>query len=298
MGREDIKNSTQKLAARLLLLGLLFSSSLVLGQDVPKPSADDHYVDSQYLKISRQLSIGVGVGFERFDTNFKFTEKSTGRTAYIDLEGTLGLPETDTVPMIYGYWRISKKHGLGFSYYQIKREASLLAIDENLGDLTITGDVTMADASRFYYFSYNYTAYHDDRTYVFWSLGLNAIDLKYRLDATGMIDFHGAPLVSNEYRQEVNQLAPLPMIGVDAWFAITPRWAYGAKLAYIGGSYKEISANILDIRVRAKYAFNKNVGFLFGFNSFLSNIEIDETDFFTDVNYAFSGFKIGLDVGF
>jgi len=101
-----MKNATQKLACCLLLPGFLFISSSVLGQDVPKSSTDDPYVGDQYIKnISRKLAIGVAVGVERFDTNFKFTEKSTGRTAYVDLEGTLGLPETDTVPMIYGYWR-------------------------------------------------------------------------------------------------------------------------------------------------------------------------------------------------
>ena len=88
------------------------------------------------------------------------------------------------------------------------------------------------------------------------------------------------------------------MIGIDAWFALTPRWAFGAKLALIGGSYKEVTAKILEIKIRAKYAFNKNVGLSIGFNDFYSVIEIDETDVLTDVIYGFSGLKIGVDVGF
>jgi hypothetical protein len=113
-----------------------------------------------------------------------------------------------------------------------------------------------------------------------------------------MIDFRGTPIASGEYSQEINQIAPLPMIGIDAWFALTPKWAFGTKLSVIGGSYEEITAKILEIKVRAKYAFNKNVGMSFGFNSFSSVIEIDDPDVFTDINYGFSGFKVGVDLGF
>ena len=113
-----------------------------------------------------------------------------------------------------------------------------------------------------------------------------------------MIDFHGVPLVSNEYKRDINQLAPLPMVGIDAWFALTPKWAFGTKLSFVGGTYEEVTARILEIKVRAKYAFCNKVGLLFGFNTFTSDIGIDDPDFFTDVNYSFSGFKLGIDVGF
>ena len=286
-------------SCQLVLLVSIFVASSALGQNETETDEVDYIIDGQYIKnVSRTLSIGVGVGIERFDTNVKFTNKSTGRSVFIDMEGTLGLPETDTVPIVYGYWRINGNHGLGFSYYQIRRETTLLGIDENLGDLKITGDVTLADVSRFYYLAYNYTVFRDDRSYVFLSFGLNAIDLKYRLGATGTIDFDGTPIASGEYSREVNQIAPLPLIGIDAWFALTPKWAFGTKLSVIGGSYEEVSARILEIKVRAKYAFNNNVGMSFGFNSFTSDIEIDDPDVFTDINYGFSGFKVGVDLGF
>jgi len=294
-----LKYESRLLATASVLLVIIFVTSSAFGHSEAETDEVDYINSGEYIKnISRTLSIGVGVGIERFDTNVKFTNKSTGRSVFIDMEGTLGLPETDTVPIVYGYWRINGNHGLGFSYYQIRRETTLLGIDENLGDLKITGDVTLADVSRFYYLAYNYTAYHDDRSYVFLSFGLNAIDLKYRLGATGTIDFDGTPIASGEYSREVNQIAPLPLIGIDAWFALTPKWAFGTKLSVIGGSYEEVTARILEIKVRTKYAFNKNVGISFGFNSFTSVIEIDEPDVLTDINYGFSGFKVGVDLGF
>jgi hypothetical protein len=287
------------LASVSILVVSTFVASSALGQS-ESDAAEVDYINSGRGggAVGRTLSIGIGVGFERFDTNVKFTEKSTGKTVFIDLEGTLGMPETDVVPILYGFWRINDKHGIGFSYYQIRRETTLLGIDENLGDLAITGNVKMSDESRFYSLSYNYSVYHDDRAYVFLALGVNAIDLKYRLGAEGTIDIGGTPIVSGEYSQEVNQIAPLPMIGIDAWFALTPKWAFGTKFALIGGSYKEVTAKAMEIKIRAKYSFNKNVGLSFGFNDFYSVIEIDEADVLTDINYGFSGFKIGIDLGF
>jgi hypothetical protein len=164
--------------------------------------------------------------------------------------------------------------------------------------LTIKGDIKMSDESSFSSLSYNYSVYHDDRAYVFLSLGVNVIDLKYSVDMEGMIDFDGTPIVSDEDSRGVNQIAPLPLIGIDAWFALTPKWAFGSKLSLIGGSYQDVTAKILEIKIRVKYTFNKNVGMSFGFNDFYSVIEIDEADLLTDIVYGFSGLKIGIDLGF
>jgi len=163
-----LKYESRLLATASVLLVIIFVTSSAFGHSEAETDEVDYINNGQYIKnISRTLSIGVGVGFGRFDTNVKFTEKSTGRSVFIDMEGTLGLPETDTVPILYGYWRINGNHGLGFSYYQIKRETSLFTIDGNFDNLTVTGEAKLSDVSRFYYLAYNYTAYHDDRSYVF-----------------------------------------------------------------------------------------------------------------------------------
>jgi hypothetical protein len=298
-GESTLNYKSSLLASALLLLVSTFVASSALGQGESE-AAEVDYINGgrQVGAVGRTLSIGIGVGLELFDTNVKFTEKSTGRTVFIDMEGTLGMPETDVVPILYGYWRINDKHGIGFSYYQIRRENTLLDIDKSLGDLTIKGDIKMSDESSFSSLSYNYSVYYDDRAYVFLSLGVNVIDLKYSVDMEGMIDFDGTPIVSGEDSRGVNQIAPLPLIGIDAWFALTQKWAFGSKLSFIGGSYQDVTAKILEIKIRVKYTFNKNVGMSFGFNDFYSVIEIDEADLLTDIVYGFSGLKIGIDLGF
>ena len=162
-------------------------------------SAGDDVTDN----IGRKFSIGFGVGYESFNTNLKVTELSTGRDVFVDMEGTLGLPESDTIPMIYGYFRPSRKHGIGFSYFQVKRDGNLFALNENLGDLNVTGDVSLSDRTSFYYMSYNYTAYEDDRAFVFASLGLYGLDLEYNLTANGTLSFRDIPIASGQFERTI-----------------------------------------------------------------------------------------------
>ena len=287
-----MKYRSQRLLAGSTAVAAFFIAAQAFGHDDPVP--DTVYSEN----ISRTLSIGLAAGYERFDTNFKFTDKSSGRSVFVDAEGTLGLPETDFVPILYGYWKPAKRHGLGFSYFQIKRESTLLAVDENFSDLTVTGNISLSDRSRFYYLSYNYTALQDDRAFIFLSLGLYGLDLKYQLDATGDISFRGVPIIGREYSREADVFAPLPMLGLDAWFAMTPRWALGTKIALVGGKYQDVSGTVVEAKIRAKYAFNRNLSLFFGVNYFQGDIKIDKNARKTDISYGFEGFFAGLDVGF
>ena len=75
------------------------------------------------LSGSRDTGLGLGYALVRFDTSVKFTDKQSNQTIFVDAEGTLDLPDSDAVPVFYGIYRISKKHAIGFSYFQVRRES-------------------------------------------------------------------------------------------------------------------------------------------------------------------------------
>ena len=243
---------TQALIAGLVaVLGVIYA---------PEGNAHDEVAtDDEYARNMRnKFSLGVAAGFERFDTNFNFTDKSKGRHVFVDAEGTLGLPETQTIPIIYGFYRPSKKHGIGFSFFQIDRDSNLFVLDENIGDLNVTGDVTLSDQSSFYYLSYNYTAYEDDRAFIFASFGLYGLDLKYTLTAEGTLSFRGTPIASGTFEREESIFAPLPQLGIDAWIANHQQWAIGAKVAMIGGKVNDVSAFVGESKRRTRVGCSKH----------------------------------------
>ena len=260
---------------------------------------DEGYFEGETTEaLSRRLSIGIAGGLMRFDTNFKFTDRETGRSVFLDSEGSMGLPEVKTIPLIYGFWRPSPKHGLGFAYFSVRRDSELVAIDRNFGDLSVEGRASLQDDTRFYQLAYNYTLFQDSRAFLFASLGITAIDLKYDFDAFGVLLIDGEPVTTGSYTENLEQFAPIPMIGLDAWFAITDKWSFGARASFVAGEVSDVRALILESRIRAKYDFNEHIGLLMGLLYFDGDVTLNDTDRKTEINYGFEGLFFGLDVGF
>ena len=266
---------------------------------LPMASAQDSLLeDSSTMALGRKLSVGIAGGPMRFDTNFKFTNRDTGRSVFLDSEGSMDLPEVKAIPLMYGYWRPSQKHGLGFAYFSVHRDSELIAIDRNFGDLSVDGRASLNDDTRFYTLAYNYTLFQDSRAFLFASLGITAIDLKYDFDAFGVVSINGEPVATGAYAEKLEQFAPIPLIGLDAWFAITDKWSFGARASFVAGEVADVRALILESRIRAKYDFNKNVGLLIGLLYFDGDVTLNDTDRKTEINYGFEGLFLGLDVGF
>jgi hypothetical protein len=254
--------------------------------------------DPNSLSLSRTLSVGIAVGVMRFDTNFKFTDRDTGVSVFLDAEGSMNLPEVKAIPLVYGYWRPTPKHGLGFGYFSIRRESELIVIDRNFDELTLDGRATLTDDTRFYALTYNYTLLQDPRALLFASFGIKAIDLVYQFDAVGTVSLDGEPVESGTYSETLDQFAPIPLAGLDAWFALTKKWSFGARAAFVAGDVNDVRAVIIESSIRAKYTFNENVGLVMGVNYFDGDITINQTDLKTEINYGFDGLFLGLDVGF
>jgi hypothetical protein len=279
-----------------VILVLIYSAtipSFVIAQEEVQESEGSYVAE-----LRRKFILGLAAGYFIFDTNFKFANKTNGRILFIDAEGTLGLPETELTPMIYGVYRPSKRHGFGFGYFGIRRETNLLAIDENLGDINVTGDVFLSDRTRFLTLAYNLTVFEDDRANIFASFGVNAIDLRYQVVAEGNVTIGGQPVRDGRHEEVINQFAPLPLIGIDAWFAVTPKWAIGSKIALVAGKYDEVSGAAFEVRVRTRYSFNKRLGAVFGVNYFDARINVDKQDKRTEITYGFDGIYAGLDISF
>jgi len=262
------------------------------------PAAAQDFDDPNSLMLGRTLSVGIAAGLMRFDTNLKITDRETGRSVFLDAEGTLQLPETKVMPIVYGYWRPSPKHGLGFGYFSVRRDSELIAIDRNFDDLRLDGRATLTDDTRFYALKYNYTVFQDSRAFVFASFGIKAIDLEYQFDAIGQVSLDGEVIESGTYSSTIEQFAPIPLAGIDAWFALTDKWSFGARAAFVAGDVSDVRAVITESSIRAKYDFNKNVGLIFGINYFDGDITINAADEKQEINYGFDGVMLGIDVGF
>jgi hypothetical protein len=232
----------RKFALLLLSLSMFYNAA---GQ------ADENPVSgSDYAKYAREeLSIGVGVAIATFNTNVKFTDKSTGLPIFIDAEGSLGLQETLPVPLIYGFWRPWHRHGISFSYFRIHREGSSLAVDTDLGDLKVKGDLRISDRSSFSCLSYNYTALENERALVLVSLGMYALNLKASVSAEGEIITESEQDTSGHFEESINQFTPFPLIGLRALSALAPGLMIAVGVSIVGGKYQNASAFVFEAKM-------------------------------------------------
>jgi carbon monoxide dehydrogenase subunit G len=244
-----------------------------------------------------KFALGVGYAIARFDTNFKFKDKQSGISVFVDGEGTLGLPETDFVPILYGAYRFNKKHMMGFSYFRVKRESTLLDFDDTVDDITISGQVTLRDNTRFYNLFYGYSLYEDERSRVQGLIGINALDLKYVFEANGTISYPGGSTTAS-YETEEGIFAPLPLFGFNFWYAFTPKWSLDTKVTFVAGQYQETKAWVVNTAITSRYQFNRHVGGLLGIAYFDADVTVEDSEERTDVNYGYDGLFLGLHIVF
>ena len=245
------------------------------------------------LNPDAKSAIGLGIAAVRFDTKLKFTDKTTNRGIFIDPEGTLGLPETATVNVLYGHHRFNKNHSMGFSYFAVKRETEILSLDKNFDDvILIDGRASLSDNTRFYNIFYGYSLFQDPRSKIRLLAGINALDLRYAFEAEGDLIINGIS-ESGSIEEEANVLAPLPLFGLDFDYAFTPRWALTTQVKLIGGSYQDVSAGVLQTNLNARYTLSRNFGLVIGLTYFDADVDIEDSEELIEVNYGYDGAYLG-----
>lgn len=249
-------------------------------------------------EIARRYVLGIAAGLERFDTNVTLTNRNTGNSILIDGEGSFGLPESQTIPILYGAARINRKHGIGFYAFRVNREGTALAVNGDYGGLNVNGTVMFSDRTSFSYLNYRYALFDDQQTIIQALFGVYLLDLKFEINARGQVSLDGVPVTSGEYSETIEQFAPLPLIGLDYWSRVSDKWFLGAKVSFVYGTYDDITALAADAAIRARYRMTDRVSLITGVNFLSADVEIKRTDRKRDISYGFEGLYLGLDFNF
>jgi hypothetical protein len=270
----------------LMLIGMIMLSPAMAAQsfdDVKEP----------------KFALGLGYAGVNFNTNYKFTNKETGNSVFVDAEGTLGMPKRDAVGTIYGALRVKEKHYFLFSHFRVNREVTLFDEELNLDDLVVVrGKATLSDKTHFYNLNYGYSLKKDNRSNVKLRAGLNVMDFKYVLKAEGELEIDGVLDTSGTFEDDVSLLVPLPLIGVDMSFRFTPRWSVAAKVALVGGKYQEVTATAWQTSLNTSYRFNRRVGVVMGVTYFDADVTVEDEKEKQEIVYGYSGLYAGVHLMF
>jgi len=252
------------------------------------------HAETEKIEISEgyKFAVGVGAAIVKFDTKIKVLDKQDGNSVFLDPEGNLDLPEISHVNTFYGRYNFNQVHSIGFSLFGVRRESRPIDFDKTFDEVRVIGDAVITDKTNFYSLDYGYSLFIDDRSRIKLLAGIYSIDLNYVFQAEGEIIIDGVS-ASDMITKDANIFAPLPLIGLDFWFAFTPEWGMATKVAFVAGSYDDLSAVVIQTGINAQYKINKHVGLVLGLANFDADIVIEDDTEKQNISYAYDGLFAG-----
>ncbi len=247
------------------IFGLIFSATLI-SQPV---LGDDNETEHGPWK---KFSISLGGFIAEIDTEVRLDSKTLGLGTVLDVETLFNLDDDVRVFRSDGHYRFSRngRHRVDFTYYDLSRDAtSTLSQDITVGDQTFNiGDTVKTKFGlEFFKAAYAYSFLMNDTFDISASAGLfmTKFELELETAAAGIEEFE-------EF------LIPLPVIGLRANFALTPKLILKESLDLFYLKYESFKGHLLDINLALEYRIWKHIGLGLGYEATRIEIEAEDDD--------------------
>ena len=202
----------------------------------------------------KTFNVNLGGSLLEVSSNVRIGAKGIG--IGIDPEELFNMDSISTVFRVDGYWRFTKtrRHRLDFTYFSWKREGNtILGRSVDIGDTTLPLGTEVISSLKLDVFKvgYSYSFYQDDRIDLAIATGLYILPIKYELAASGLVTEN----------QDESITAPLPLLGLRADFAITPKWILRNNFELFYLQIRNYKGNLFNGRIGVEYNPFKHVGF-------------------------------------
>lgn len=185
--------------------------------------------------------------------------------AKIDLKDDLGMDTKTNVFRLDGHYRFNDAHKIEFAYYSINTSGSnTISQDLNFDGVTYQAGANINSFldMDIYKLNYAYSFYHNEKVELSLGAGLHFMDISTGLSGNAVVN--NQPEAFNS--ESVDVLAPLPVIGFDLDYAVTPRFHMRASVDYFGISIEQYSGSFTDVLISADYQAFDNFGLGLGLN--------------------------------
>ncbi len=233
------------------------------------------------------LSLGVFITDRNTETRF---DSPLGDGTDTDFETDLGLDTSDSVFRVDGYFRISERHRVDFSLFDLSRNASRqIEKDIQWGDAFYNIDtiiVSKVDLA-IYKLAYTYSLLQRDKGYLGATIGIHVTDA-------------GVSLAEQNLGQAVvgELTAPLPVIGLRGEYALSDRWTFRASGEFFFVEYDNIDGSLVDLYAGFDYSILDDLSLGIGFNSVTLAVDSTKNSFSGALDWQYSGALVFLKFDF
>ena len=258
------------------LFGASLVTALVLAGAVRAEAAEEKLPDTfiraeaaeEKLPDTFGLRLG-GYNVRNANTIARLDANGAPVGAYIDFHETLGGESNATVVRLDGLYRFNARHGVGFSWYDMKFKGSrAVARDIEWGGQTYPVGAQVDSSLRFdvYKLNYQYSLFHNEEVELGVSLGLHVMRI-----STGI---SGTSTTATNQSQSQSVTAPLPVWGLFADYKFTPRFSayYNYQVFFINYEDK-VSGGLQDFLLGLEYRLFRNFALGAAYNRFAMHMK-------------------------
>jgi hypothetical protein len=203
--------------------------------------------------------------------------------ATLDVNSDLNMDDPGYIGRIDAYYRIKRKHAIGFSFYSLNQSGSTTAGREiTIPDpadptrpvtIPVGADVQSQLSSDIYRLNYIWSFYRSNQTEMALNLGLHVTRLEASIRGELIA---GDPLSINETAVDVT--APLPVIGARISYKPTNKSRISFENNIFLLSYDKYRGSYIDTSVFLEYQLFKKVGIGGGVNFNSLDLVAEDTD--------------------
>ena len=238
--------------------------------------------------------LAIGFSINEFDTDLSINSRDGTIDKEIDLEDTLGFDQSVELTWARGDWRIADRHRMSLAYTQINRSSDLTSQK----DITIDGNKILAGANlsssvktHVFDIEYIYSFYKRPNIELGVTAGIYWMNSLAEVAGSGNVIIEGDDQEKfiSDFSSSQRLVAPLPLIGLTADYAINDRWILRGSALYFAITINDIDGYLLNINLAAEYSFNKHFGA--GVSASLFDVRVDHRGVITNnsLNYRYNG---------
>ena len=239
-----------------------------------------------YPSLSRRFELKVGGGlYSNFDTALA-VNSDVLLGARLDLEDTLGIDGTKSLLRVDAEYAFSPRHELHLGAFDISRAGSrTINEDIEFGDVTIpAGSVDTEFGTTIVKLSYLYNFVAEHRTKIGVSAGLHTMTIDTSLSTT-----------SGSVSESFDAIAPLPVFGLHAEYALSRRWRMLASAEFFQLDIGQARGHLTDTLLGFEHDLFDHVGWGLAFNGFNMDATIEGDGPLTaDLVYQYQGLLLYL----
>lgn len=243
------------------------------------------------------VNVKLGAFLSDFDTKVTLTGPAAGGTE-VDLEDALGLEPDQLAFRGELMWRFAPRHRAILGYYRFDRSSIGSATRDftwEFPNRTVEFTLATTVESTFDWqlvpISYAYSFYKSDNLEVAAQIGFHWFDLTVGVAGNAIVNGGAVSFVT----EEESASGPLPVIGLRADYALTPKWLVGGHLQYFGLDYDAYSGDLLDARVQTEYRVTDNINVGLGYTWYDASIsKRSDGGFTTRADYVYNGLEANV----